>query len=30
MAPGSMGTPESVIPTDVLDGLLAQPSVLKL
>jgi len=29
VAPGSMGTPEFVIPTDVLDGLLAQPSVLR-
>lgn len=29
VAPGSMGTPEFVIPTDLLDGLLAQPSLLK-
>ncbi len=29
VAPGSMGAPEFVIPTDVLDGLLAQPSVLR-
>ena len=29
VAPGSMGTPEFVIPTDVLDGLLIQPSILK-
>jgi len=29
VAPGSMGTPEFVIPTDVLDGLLAQPPVLR-
>lgn len=29
VAPGSMGAPEFVIPTDLLDGLLAQPSVLK-
>ncbi len=29
VAPGSMGEPESVIPTDVLDGFLAQPSVLR-
>ncbi len=28
VAPGSMGEPEFVIPTDVLDGLLAQPSIL--
>jgi len=28
VAPGSMGSPEFVIPTDVLDGLLVQPSVL--
>ncbi len=29
VAPGSMGEPEFVIPTDVLDGLLAQPSLLR-
>lgn len=29
VAPGSMGEPEFVIPTDVLDGLLAQPSILR-
>ncbi len=29
VAPGSMGEPEFVIPTDVLDGLLVQPSVLQ-
>jgi len=29
VAPGSMGTPEFVIPTDVLDGILARPSILK-
>lgn len=29
VAPGSMGTPEFVIPTDLLDGLLAQPSILQ-
>lgn len=29
VAPGSMGAPEFTIPTDVLDGLLAQPSLLK-
>lgn len=29
VAPGSMGTPEFVIPTEVLDGLLTQPSLLK-
>lgn len=29
VAPGSMGAPEFVIPTDLLDGLLAQPSVLR-
>ncbi len=29
VAPGSMGSPEFVIPTDVLEGLLAQPSVLQ-
>ncbi len=29
VAPGSMGEPEFVIPTDVLDGLLVQPSVLR-
>ena len=29
VAPGSMGTPEFVIPTDMLDGLLIQPSILK-
>ncbi len=29
VAPGSMGEPEFVIPTGVLDGLLAQPSVLR-
>jgi len=29
VAPGSMGEPEFVIPSDVLDGLLAQPSVLR-
>lgn len=28
VAPGSMGTPEFAIPTDLLDGLLVQPSVL--
>jgi len=28
VAPGSAGTPEFVIPADVLDGLLAQPSVI--
>ncbi len=28
VAPGSMGEPEFVIPADVLDGLLAQPSIL--
>jgi len=28
VAPGSMGTPEFVIPTDLLDSLLAQPSIL--
>lgn len=28
VAPGSMGEPEFVIPTDVLRGLLAQPSIL--
>ncbi len=28
VAPGSMGEPEFVIPTDVLDGLLAQPPIL--
>lgn len=28
VAPGSMGTPEFVIPTGLLGGLLAQPSVL--
>lgn len=29
VAPGSMGSPEFTIPTDLLDGLLAQPSLLK-
>lgn len=29
VAPGSMGTPEFVIPTELLDGLLTQPSVLR-
>lgn len=29
VAPGSMGAPEFVIPTDLLDGLLSQPSILK-
>ena len=29
VAPGSMGTPEFVIPTELLNGLLAQPSVLR-
>lgn len=29
VAPGSMGAPEFVIPTDLLAGLLAQPSVLQ-
>jgi len=29
VAPGSMGEPEFVIPTDALDGLLSQPSVLR-
>ncbi len=29
VAPGSMGTPEFVIPTDLLNGLLAQPSILQ-
>lgn len=29
VAPGSMGSPEFVIPTDVLEGLLTQPSVLQ-
>lgn len=29
VAPGSMGTPEFIIPTETLDGLLAQPSLLK-
>lgn len=29
VAPGSMGTPEFVIPTDVLNGLLVQPSILQ-
>lgn len=29
VAPGSMGTPEFIIPTDLLDGLLVQPSLLK-
>lgn len=29
VAPGSMGTPEFTIPTDLLDGLLPQPSLLK-
>ncbi len=29
VAPGSMGEPEFVIPTDALDGLLAQPSLLR-
>jgi len=29
VAPGSMGAPEFIIPTDVLNGLLAQPSVLQ-
>lgn len=29
VAPGSMGAPEFTIPTDVLDGLLAQPSLLR-
>lgn len=29
VAPGSMGAPEFTIPTDLLDGLLAQPSLLK-
>lgn len=29
VAPGSMGTPEFTIPTEALDGLLAQPSLLK-
>ncbi len=29
VAPGSMGEPEFVIPTDTLDGILAQPSVLR-
>ena len=29
VAPGSMGTPEFVIPTGLLGGLLAQPSILK-
>lgn len=29
VAPGSMGAPEFVIPTEALDGLLVQPSVLQ-
>lgn len=29
VAPGSMGAPEFTIPTDLLDGLLAQPSLLQ-
>ena len=29
VAPGYMGVPEFIIPTDLLDGLLAQPSPLK-
>lgn len=29
VAPGSMGVPEFTIPTDLLDGLLSRPSVLK-
>jgi len=29
VAPGSMGEPEFIIPTEVLDGLLARPSVLQ-
>lgn len=29
VAPGSMGAPEFVIPTDLLDGILVQPSILK-
>lgn len=29
VAPGSMGTPEFVIPTDLLDGILSRPSLLK-
>ncbi len=29
VAPGSVGEPEFVIPTDVLGGLLAQPSILR-
>ncbi len=29
VAPGSMGAPEFVIPTDALDGLLVQPSLLQ-
>lgn len=29
VAPGSMGAPEFTIPTDLLDGILAQPSFLK-
>lgn len=29
VAPGSMGAPEFTIPTDLLEGLLAQPSLLR-
>ncbi len=29
VAPGSMGNPEFIIPSDMLDGILAQPSALK-
>lgn len=29
VAPGSMGSPEFIIPTDVLDGILTQPSILR-
>ncbi len=29
VAPGNMGNPAFIIPADVLDGILAQPSVLK-
>lgn len=29
VSPGYMGSPEFIIPTEVLDGLLAQPSLLK-
>ena len=29
VAPGSMGTPEFVIPTEFLNGMLVQPSFLQ-